>query len=480
MVARVRRGFMKDDELFICDPMTLAFLLNKEPDVLDQGVILQEVTRLIHGPGLLSSTGEAHKKQRRMLGPVFTSAHIRRLLPVVFDVANELAVSLAAQCGNSGVADLDVLTRLTETSLELIGRAVLGHPLGEDGPKLNAHQKDMLPSVFEYFFWWPLLPPLRYIFGGPFLRIIVVYFCKTAAALRLRRNIDFLDKIVTSVYAEKQKGLADGSADGADDIITNLMRANLTAAPQDKQTDEEIMGHMAALVAAGRDTVGHVTARMLQGIAEHPQVQAKLREEIHKAVATADNGEPDFSSLNELPYLDAVIRETNRVWSTISFGTRVVQRDTVLPLSRPVSRSLSLAVPRGTTIRLGMQTANTIPHLWGSDVDMFRPERWLESKNGFDPLLADAQATPIPGVWSNIMSFSGGPRSCIGFRFALLEMKVLLVVLLRHFEISPAPDTERVEWWLGPSNTSFVRGREAEGPMLPVRLRLLEPPVARS
>ena len=46
---------------------------------------------------------------------------------------------------------------------------------------------------------------------------------------------------------------------------------------------------------------------------------------------------------------------------------------------------------------------------------------------------------------------------------------------MQQFEVLPAPDTHRVEWYLGSSNTPYVLGREEEGPMLPVRLKLYQP-----
>jgi len=82
-----------------------------------------------------------------------------------------------------------------------------------------------------------------------------------------------------------------------------------------------------------------------------------------------------------------------------------VQYDTVIPLARPIDGSSSLAVPAGTNIRIGLPTTNSIPELWGSDCDDFRPERWLEFKNGYDPKGVTGgleRGQMIPGVWSNM------------------------------------------------------------------------------
>jgi len=76
-------------------------------------------------------------------------------------------------------------------------------------------------------------------------------------------------------------------------------------------TDELIASSV--MITAGRDTVGHNTARAVQALAEHPEVQRKLRAEILEAAATSQNGEPDFARLNDMPYLEAVIRETIRL-----------------------------------------------------------------------------------------------------------------------------------------------------------------------
>ena len=65
---------------------------------------------------------------------------------------------------------------------------------------------------------------------------------------------------------------------------------------------------------------------------------------------------------------------------------------------------------------MGIATANTEPALWGPDAREFKPERWLGKEGHGQVEMA------LPGVWSGIMSFMAGPRACIGYKFALLEM----------------------------------------------------------
>jgi len=74
------------------------------------------------------------------------------------------------------------------------------------------------------------------------------------------------------------------------------------------------------MITAGRDTVGHVTSRILQALATHPNVQQRLRDEILHVTAAAGSCEPDFTTLNEMPYLDAVIRETMRLYVPCSIN----------------------------------------------------------------------------------------------------------------------------------------------------------------
>lgn len=84
---------------------------------------------------------------------------------------------------------------------------------------------------------------------------------------------------------------------------------------------------------------------------------------------------------------------------------------------------------KGSPIIIPILAMNRSKAVWGEDAHEFRPERW-------ESTIETAQH--MPGVWAHMMSFLGGPRACIGYRFSLVEMKALMFVLVRGFEFELA------------------------------------------
>ncbi|KAG8701172.1 cytochrome P450-dit2 [Ceratobasidium sp. 423] len=115
-------------------------------------------------------------------------------------------------------------------------------------------------------------------------------------------------------------------------------------------------------------------------------------------------------------------------------------RDWNLPLQYPVKSKdgnrmiTNLHVPKGTHIYLSLGSTNRDKQTWGEDAEQFNPDRWLHAP---PPSVAESK---IPGVYSNLMTFSGGPRSCLGFKFSQLEMKVVLSALISSFKFELGPE----------------------------------------
>ncbi|KAG9090937.1 cytochrome P450-dit2, partial [Ceratobasidium sp. UAMH 11750] len=144
---------------------------------------------------------------------------------------------------------------------------------------------------------------------------------------------------------------------------------------------------------------------------------------------------------------------------------RVSTRDTILPLRIPTRGkypTTELNVPAGTLVMLSLRAANRDPTIWGNDSLKWNPYRWL------GPLPANVVDARIPGVYSNIMSFLGGHYSCIAYKFALLEAKVIVTSLVRRFYISPGD--RAVVWKFGGTSKPFVvdpvSGRSSPGLVL--------------
>ncbi|KAI0039847.1 hypothetical protein FA95DRAFT_1503644, partial [Auriscalpium vulgare] len=105
--------------------------------------------------------------------------------------------------------------------------------------------------------------------------------------------------------------------------------------------------------------------------------------------------------------------------------------------------------------------------IWGPDAEEWKPERWLA------PLPKTVEEARIPGIYSNTMTFLGGSRACIGFRFSQLGLKVTLAQLIPSFRFSPSKK-EEIEWRFGATTIPGVKGSDSLDPQLPMIVERIE------
>lgn len=127
-------GLFGNRMLYVSDPKALHHILIKEEPTFEETRSIIAMNNLMFGPGLLSTLGDHHRKQRKMLNPVFSVNHMRHMLPIFYHVIYKLRDAVSAQVLN-GHNDIDVLSWTGRAALELIGQGGIGYsfdPLVED------------------------------------------------------------------------------------------------------------------------------------------------------------------------------------------------------------------------------------------------------------------------------------------------------------------------------------------------------------
>ncbi|RPD79156.1 cytochrome P450 [Lentinus tigrinus ALCF2SS1-7] len=461
-------GMLGRKWIHVYDPKALHSVLIKELDIYEEPVI---ALRILLGPGLLSVLGNQHKRQRKMLNPVFSAKHLREMTPLFFEIIHKASPK-------DGV-ELDMLGWMGRTTLEVLGQAGLGYsfdPLTEDRMDEFANAvKDFFPQFAKSVITRLLLPYVTKIGSASFRRRIVEILPMNTAQ-ELRKISDTMHERSVRIFKEKKAALEKGDealkhqiGEGRD-IMSILLRANMAASEEDRLPDDELIGQVSTMILAGMDTTANSLARVLQLLSENPDIQEKLREEIvTTAEAEGHDGTIDFDRLMELPYLEAICRETLRVYPGVASLMRDTTQDTVMPLFEPIRLNdgttvSAIPVPKNTRIVMNINAANRDPTLWGPDADVWRPSRWLE------PLPRAVEEAHVPGVYSHLMTFIGGSRACIGFKFAQVEMKAVLFVLLQHFKFEPTG--KPIAWNFAAVQYPTV-GKESPVPELPLKVTAL-------
>ncbi|KAF8190414.1 cytochrome P450 [Mycena galopus ATCC 62051] len=444
-------GLLGEKSLYVFDPRALHQILVKDQDIFEEPAYVIRGTRISFGEGLLSTLGEQHKKQRKMLNPVFSVAHLRQMVPIFFDVGKRLRTALESRV-QQGPQEIDLLLWMTRTALELVGQAGLGYsfdPLVTDEvPPYILCAKEMQTTMHKMYLASRYIMPWVANIGSPKFRRFIVDIFPWKTLHEGRDIVDTMYGTSVHIYNIKKAALEAGdeavSAQVAQgkDIISVLMKDNSNASSADRLSEDEIIGQLNTLLFAATDTTSSALARTLHVLAERPDVQEKLRQELRSA--QQEGAELSYNELESLEYLDAICRETLRLYPPVAFVVRTLRKDVALSTSTPITVNGSpvteIPVPAETGIFISILSANRNPAVWGPDALEWKPERWLS------PLPQSVLDAKIPGIYANLMTFIGGGKACIGFKFSQLEMKVVLALLVERFKFTLDKD---ITWSMG-------------------------------
>ncbi|KAI0791136.1 cytochrome P450 [Abortiporus biennis] len=469
------RGALGENILYVFDPKAMHTILVKDSNICERQEWSLILSSLFVGKGLLSMSGHQHRQQRKMLNPLFSIAHLRAMTDIFFQVSYKLREGLVNEI-QQGHEDIDILDWFGRTALELIGQGGLGYsfdPLVDNVPNtLGDRIKSALPTVGGIMLYKNLIPTMNKI-GTPSFRRLLVDMIPVQRVKEATENFDTITGECQNIYLRKKASLLAGDnatvhqLEDGKDIMSVLLKANMNADEKDRLPEDELLGQMATLVFAAVDTTSSALTRIFDLLAMHPEVQEKLRTELKGA---RENGEMTYDILVDLPYLDAICRETLRLYAPVSNIPRGTNEDMFLPLSEPIvgvdgKLMNEIFVPKGTQLLIGILSSNRHKALWGEDALEWKPERWLS------PATKELSDARIPGVYSNLMTFGGGGRSCIGFKFSQLEMKVVLSILVETFKFSLSEQRDKVVWNSGSVAFPSV-GYETTHPSMPIRIEL--------
>jgi cytochrome P450 len=252
--------------------------------------------------------------------------------------------------------------------------------------------------------------PLILIFGERLIR--QQWRARDREFVQLRADINaILRSYITQAQEDLEK---EDSSKGSKSIVKLLLAERKNAKQGEEEdfsiTDEELADEIKTFVIAGSETTSNFLNAMLLYIFEKPAVAQKLITEIQSTIASDEDITVD--NFKKLPYLDNVILETSRIFTSApGMFTRETNEDTIIG---------GVAVKKGTLLDFGWLSIFYNPELFENPHE-FIPERWEKEEYKQRQQLVS-------------MIFSGGPRSCLGKNLALVEMRVMMIKFVQRYE----------------------------------------------
>ncbi|CAE6433484.1 unnamed protein product [Rhizoctonia solani] len=427
------KGTLGSEIVFTLDPAAIHTVQTKEKDKFHRPKGPAVLIRSIFGGGLLALSPDEHRVQRKLLNPVFNMKYLREpilsQMPIFMDIATEATKAIKKELASSkGGKKVDVFPWATAAALDLVGKAGLGFAFNSFSGERNEYSTAIKGVTQSFGNIGPFLMLLPYVhrIGTPAFRQWVLSIIPSTTIQKLRHAVKLQNEQAEEVLRARQALLSAGNdlssvAGRGRDIMTLLMKANESEGSDSYIDRESMIGHMNVFIFAGHETTSTAVSRILEVLAQHPDVQVRLREELRQYFEANPN-DTHHDALLELPYLDGIVREALRLYPPVAIIGRTCQEDTVLPLDYPVDtpagKITSLPVKKGARILMSSVYFNRNKAIWGEQAEEFMPERWIGHK--VDEVTQ--AGSRIPGVYSSMMTFGSGSYACIGFKFAVMEI----------------------------------------------------------
>lgn len=343
--------------------------------------------RSLLGEGLLTSEGDSWFRQRRLAQPVFQQKRISGYGKVMVEYTEQMVNTW--QDGQTRDIHEDMM-RLT---LNIVMKTIFNQDVSDGESQDIANAVDVAMDWFEskrkqgflILEWFPRPENIRY-----------------------KNAIKQLDQGVYKIINQRRS-----SGESPGDLLSMLMEAR----DEDDNTqmnDKQLRDELITLIIAGHETTSNTLSWTWMLLAQYPEVQAKLLEEINTVL---EGRTPTVADLPRLRYADLVIKESMRLYPAVPTLGREAIKDCEIG---------GYAIPAGCTVIISQWVMHRHPKYFDNP-ELFQPERWEN----------DLEKRLTKGVY---IPFGDGPRICIGKGFALMEAVLLLVTTAQKYQLSIVPD----------------------------------------
>ncbi|NWI15096.1 CP4V2 protein, partial [Crypturellus soui] len=387
------------------------------------------------GTGLLTSTGDKWRARRKMITPTFHFAILNDFLEVMNEQGNILVEKLEKHVDKE---PFDVFIYVTLCALDIICETAMGRNVGAQENKDSEYVRalyrmsDLIQQRQKSPWLWP------------------DWLYKLFKEGREHdRNLKILHNFTDTVIAEKAAELenpkqrkcdAVGNCEGSGPQKRKAFLDMLLSERDEegnKLSYRDIREEVDTFMFEGHDTTAAAMNWVLYLLGHHPEIQRKVHRELDE-VFDNSNRPVTMDDLKKLRYLECVVKEALRLFPSVPLFARSLREDCYIKGYR---------IPKGTNIVVVTYALHRHPEIF-PDPEEFRPERFFpESCKGRHPFV--------------YVPFSAGPRNCIGQRFAQMEEKALLALILRRFWVDCCQKPEELgltgELILRPNNGIWIQ-----------------------
>ncbi|EJU00857.1 cytochrome-450 hydroxylase [Dacryopinax primogenitus] len=412
-----------DPRILTLDPKAMTHVLN-EPITYPKPWQSRRLISELIGNGLFSAEGASHRRQRKVLNPAFSNHNLQSFGPLFTSQVFKLRDAWKALLGKEREVSIDVAHWFSRATFDVIGIAGFDYHFNaleaESNPVYLAYREMFQVGVDDGFTARSILevylPILKKIWPDKRTNTI-------------RRSHDIIYGVGRQLLERRKKELEEDRRTSlhTKDLLGLMIFSNLSPDITEDQriSDQDMLDEINSFFFAGSDSTSLALSWTLYLLATTPEAQTRLRKEVLSLDADAS-----FKAIDALTFLDKCCREELRLIPPVHSSLRVADRDDILPLSTSIQLRNGevvdqVHVPKGTCIHIPIEGFNLLSSVWGPDAHRFNPDRW----DNLPSAVKDQ-----PGLYSNLMTFSGGPRGCIGMRFSIMEMKIFLFQLVRSFE----------------------------------------------
>ncbi|KAJ6635617.1 putative cytochrome P450 [Pseudolycoriella hygida] len=342
--------------------------------------------------GLFTIQGQKWKRHRKLITPTFNSRSVNMYVPIFNKRIKEFVTTLSSKVDSEA---FDVRAAFILVFIQMILDTTIGYNINPEG--VNVYSKFLLEGQ--------IMATKRYF--NPFYQLDFIW--------KLTRYPNIAKEVSEYRTALFEKIIKERSSVSEDEKVLFLDRLLKISEENSDFTMEDVKGEGNTAIMAGSDTSTGSLAMVLFMLAMHPECQEKAYNELLTVFPDKDHKdlEVTIDDLSKLFYIDMCVKEALRVFPTVAVIARSARGD--IPLR-------TYTIPEGASIAIDIFSLHRSKKYWGDNADQFIPERF----DGGEKLLH-------PYAY---MAFSHGPRNCIGFRYALVAIKLVTVYMLLNYRFT--------------------------------------------